>query len=686
MQTPRVRSSSGESSKMSKEERIAAYVRFHLDQITANLSPRRSQWGLFTRQYKAMVKHSVKKHPWFGCSNIFVPELANGIISISSFILDTEFRTSPVFKIKNFYNEDSEVAQELEHFADFYLKSIQELPSYWRRHLPYLVLLGTHIQKQVLMKDKITGWDLIKPVCVPLVQFYTYDSVLELKNSPFVGDVQYTPFWDVYSKLNELRNHPDTQYVIDGKDLNTILERYNKQVPTVNAEKSKAGFDPPRTPAGFMPFINGYMMFVDEDSNEAEKIHVGYDRATHTLLYWSPYEEWELPYIPHFWRRDEDNFFGIGIGDLGWRIQDGINTTFNQAIDNSSIANAKVFKKRRGAAIDPEVGLYPGAHIDVNDNEDLTAMDMGTLNGSELAVVQSLKEALNDTMFTPESLMGQPDTTAKSGISPGVVHSNVSRASARLDFFVGEFEEGLLSSFWYSLASLSKLNAAKSLLIPKVESNKTLFEWLKDSSGNFDLDEGNEMTPNEEQSSLTSLVAARVEKPLVSKVIDFAFRDGIATISRARFEIKPRRKEYDPQMEQQASMLLSQLVNGYVTRIVQFAQLLQQLQQQGGTENLVQSLFEAWKATNITMRRVLSAFAVEEASDILIKLEGVVNGLEAGLGELGNLPGERNPINPAQPRVVPGGTPQEFSGGASGIEGGRPVLESGNEQTIEETL
>ena len=75
--------------------------------------------------------------------------------------------------------------------------------------------------------------------------------------------------------------------------------------------------------------------------------------------------------------RREDSFWGKGIPELLRYIQDEIDTIHDQRIDNSSIANMKMFKARKGSGVTPKTKVYPGKMFMLTNVDDLVNFDLG---------------------------------------------------------------------------------------------------------------------------------------------------------------------------------------------------------------------------------------------------------------------------------------------------------------------
>ena len=643
-------------------------IKQHISNINSQLAERRASWMTYMEQYKAHVDNPNKDFPWPNCSNIFVPELTNAVTTLVSYALSGMFDNSrPPYRVRAYFKKDQETIAELERFVDYYVKVIQQMQHYWGRHLPYTILLGTHIAKMEMRFEPATGYPVVRPYGVPLLQFYTYPTILDLRASPFVSDVRYLPNWELLRWAQKAQKGSYDMKKVE--DVYRTVQDFWDHANQYNASPTLASN---RVPPNFCPIFDIFMITtLGEKRSEPYKLRVTYEGITETVVGCQAFTDNEVPYVPVFWRRDEDNFFGIGAGELAWRLQKGINTMFNQGIDAGTISNIKMFRVSRGSNIDPEEPIYPGRQV-IADQGEFEAIALGDVTPGLYNLLGMMKMSLENTLASPPAFRGQPDTVAKSGVTPGVLNTQVQQSAGRLETFLSEFETGCVDIMWYTLAALAKGAAQYRFALPDNTIHTTLLEWLQTS-------------PEAGSEDVLSVIEARVEPEMVGEVQDmFLVEEDL--YSRKRFELRPIRKELDAQQEQQAALLLSQLTNAYISKIMEFAGTLQQLQQQPGETNKLQAaLLEAWKTTNFVMRRVLSAFAVEDASEIIMQLEEVVSGLEAGIPQL---PSPIGPGGGMEQAAAMGGGPVQgepslagidlgngaagFAGAAQGVLGGRP--------------
>lgn len=103
----------------------------------------------------------------------------------------------------------------------------------------------------------------------------------------------------------------------------------------------------------------------------------------------------------------EKEFYGMSIVEVISNLQDELNTTRNQRIDNISFILNKAMLKRRNAEFDTEIKLYPGAVIEVDDiHNDLKPLEFGDVTSSALMEEEKIKQDIQFVSSVSEYARG----------------------------------------------------------------------------------------------------------------------------------------------------------------------------------------------------------------------------------------------------------------------------------------
>lgn len=137
-----------------------------------------------------------------------------------------------------------------------------------------------------------------------------------------------------------------------------------------------------------------------------------------TVLRWirHPYTHGKRPFVVNKYMGRVGRIDGKGICEMSEYLQDATNTVFNQTIDNMTLANAKVFKARKGAKEDiPKEGIYPGATVYLDDPmTDLMEFQMGDVKQSNFALANILRDYHERRTKVTDYTLGRESSSLKS--------------------------------------------------------------------------------------------------------------------------------------------------------------------------------------------------------------------------------------------------------------------------------
>ena len=583
-------------------------LRNHLETTRSLMKPLNDKWSTYVKLYKAIRNQEVKRFPWVGAANIFMPELHTEVTTIAANIYGSTIRQDPPFLVKS-YKPDQEYrerANRLELFLTFYTKKVQKLDLYWRRSLPYLVLLGTHVSKLQFVSGGNLGFPEVRVSSVPLHHIYAYPGIHDPENSPFIADLSWVPLSKVYSWYKQ------------GRVTKEAYEKLRLQATPSSKTDSNSQYRIPdfSLPGDAIPIYDCYMTYYPPDGGAPSRKRIVYEEISDTIL-WE--ESWTdpLPYVFVYYKQDEDSLFGLGLGDLLWTLQEAINTSYNQAIDNATIANVRMVVAPPGSNIEPNDPIFPGRVIISPAADKVRPWPIGDIYPSALTIPSIIRTAMERVAATPESLMGMADSVAKTRATFAGAALNVQMGITRIDMASAEFEHGLTEIVWRTLDLLTRYATGEELLFPVYSKN-------------------GEPYPSSEELAISPDLA-----------------------SKSIYEIQPSRRTANQQIERQAAILLSNLISQYLKQVLEFGLLVSK------NPDVLPLVRELWQATNEAMKRVLRSFSVEDPERIIVELSEAMNGEGANTSGLGALPGEEvtgapAPVGPGEPLgalVAPGPLP-----------------------------
>lgn len=631
--------------------------------IENSLTGRREDWDLYLRLYKSQPDKKVKTFPWEGASNIFWPEIANSVETISAFIISNVVEQTPMRIVKPLKKETEDVAPLFEQFMDVYGKDEpQNLKAYWRRHLPHFALLGTHICKPYIETEGLEEFPSIKFEGIPLHNFYCFPGIKEISDQPVVGDLSVVPLHTIRNWQKEIGDEFFPKSALS--QIISQTEKWSSQGEPKSDERREQGDIPP----GFTPVIEAYCTWNREvpdplDPNEMTieshevKTVFQYYADTITVMWVESWPAKERRYIKGYMEEDEDSFFGRGLGDRTWTLQVGLNTGINQGIDNATVANVRVWAVATTAGVGDNETMYPGRIIRIPDPKGVVPLSMGDIYPSVYNNLSHVFNAFQRSAATPENMLGMDSTIVKTRQTAMGQAMNIQEGARRINFRSWGFESVIVDMFWMTAEMLAEYVTQDEIdlnQLPEpsegVDEMISIFDSMETRGSFSTIKSIMERSLSEEEANT-----------LESKV--FSIRDVVK--NRKGFKVVAARRSENQQLERQAAMVVSQLVAQYLEKVIVLAEKLVQVQQMPGGEIVANTIAEAWRVSNITMKRVLTKFPLEDVADMLISLQDVQGSINAIANNqpVGNVPGQN--VGP------PGAANQGGNGGlsSSGILG-----------------
>lgn len=615
--------------KLNREdmEQLATDIELNISQIEVVLASKRAKWDRYIQLFKAIRDREIKDFPWEGCSNIFIPELYNQAKTISSFLLMNTIRQDPPFKVEPYFksNDEKKMAAAWEQFLSFYTVNVMEHISYWRKHIPYYVILGTHVAKLSFKAEGKLGWPQVCVTNVPLHRFLAYPGITDWHNAPFIGDVSWVSPSQMFRWVDE--------GLIKEEKAKNILEQVGQHHARDDIFPGPR-LEPQAIPPNYVAICDIYMHWNrGELGNRPQKIRVIYERQTSEVLWVENWDKKRIPYELVYFQRDEDDLFGLGLGNYIETLQSAINTSANQTIDNATLANTRMIVSPPGSGLKPGDKIYPGRVIVSSMPDQIRPWAMGDIHQSSMAMMELMRQTMQQTSGASDSMQGMPDTVAKTRHTLGGQMLNLQYGAGKLDLSSAEIEEGLSNIIWHTLFLLTEYASGREFEFPTKPKSRT--DMVSDILQGQDL------------AGIDELLQARLDPEEVDMLTFQLTSTPEEILRKERFKITPSHRFSNKETERQAALMLSQLVTQYLTKMIELGMMITQFQGQPGSELMIATVMKAWDSANRAMKRVLLSFSVEEAGDILIELQEVMNGFGPGMGN---------------PEIAGGGTVEDEGG------------------------
>ena len=421
--------------KISTDKRKKIEAKF-TDEINSALTGRSGfveKCAKWRKNFEGEPEHDKKNFPWLNASNLVIPIQA---ITSNAFVarqINTLFSFPPFWTVKaknpNWTNHVVPTQNCLEH----YQRNELLLPEKTISYMYDQANLGTAIAKQVwvseVIRDKVytDSGDIVAsdylddgPRFIPIPiedAIFPIDSVQDIQLCPwFAHRVRTT--WDVIKRrAKKVLGTGEPVYInteeLEGKFVSMATERVEK------AEEIEKLVRMHRDLREHELYEVWCDYDYDEDGIEEKCCFTFHNSSQHsnsvdlTLIrpILNPWLHRMRPFLLTQCFPRPHRVLGIGFGQRLERLQEGLNTTSNQAIDNWSVANARCITYKKGLGIKAPLKLWPGRAIAVTDHTDISAFQLGDIYTSGQVIINFLKDVSERATGVSDYWMGRESPT-----------------------------------------------------------------------------------------------------------------------------------------------------------------------------------------------------------------------------------------------------------------------------------
>jgi len=399
-------------------------IKWVSDQITLALQDRSSlekRWIKWIKQYEEILPEK-KDFPWKGASNISLPLSAIAVETIHSREVNTLLSVHPYIQVrpkKKNINKDS--CAQIERFLEQVLVNVVDLYEVGAQWLLEKNKMGTGFikpywcyEKKKVGRDKFKEFDDVKVDIISIEDLIFPTNAIDLQTCSFVAHrirpnentLKMKQTMGIYKNIDKIVKYPD-ESTSDPDTGSDIVQTKENEVENTQ-----------RTSPGELKEYTLYEVYFDYDIDGdgfAEPTVMTLHKDMGVNLRWIhfPYNHGRRPFIKNVYQPRVKRVYGKGICEQSEHLQEAINTTFNQTIDNATIANVKCFKGRKGAKRD--IGeLYPGVTFWLDDPTDLQEFSLGEVHQSNFVLHSLLRDYHERRTKVTDYTLGKESSTMKS--------------------------------------------------------------------------------------------------------------------------------------------------------------------------------------------------------------------------------------------------------------------------------
>jgi hypothetical protein len=426
-------------------------------------------WADDLRDYEGQPRTATKSFPWPGASNLVIPLKAIFVDSIQSNLHAAIFNQQKLWTARVEDPNFIEHARASEDFMDHQARTRLQLRRQAKDWEFESVLFGTGFAKGMWLDDReyvpfptSSGIQLtevlhhygpwldpipIEDIVVPIdarsingpshlrCQFIDHVSHLrwdQLKSREAYGyhiprEIENAGWSDWASDLKELRADLRGQEYLrrEGFDIHEVW--CNFPIHELRAFPNRKV----RTPTGELI------------TRQFAELVITYHMKSRTIL--RVLENWNhdsrrpffsLPYV-----RRMNSLYGIGIGRMIHHISEGVSTIHNQRIDNSVLANTRLWKARKGS-LPRGTTVFPGKVLWLDSpKEDLMGEQLGEVYPSSFENENVLRAYGERRTGVSDYRLGREDPTGKYSATATSTLALLRQSTEKLDFIVDEWRD-----------------------------------------------------------------------------------------------------------------------------------------------------------------------------------------------------------------------------------------------------
>lgn len=459
-----------------KEQKdIVQWVTYQIDTALADRSDKEKKWLKWYQQYEEILPEK-KSFPWPGCSNISIPITPIAVETIHAREVNTLFAVRPYVNVKpKKRKSDKTNCAMIEVFYDQLAANTLDLYNKCSEWLLEKNKMGTGYMKVYWCHKKVKNADgsftetaeaELSPVAIE--DFIYPANATNIQTCSFVAQRIRTTYSDLmtrqamgqYKDVEKVKGFVETRYSYsEQSSVNMVQEKdklENLQRTDVQA-------------LGEYVIHEVYFDYDIDGDGFPERTVMTLHKESGTVLRWIrfPYKHGRRPFVPNRYMIRSGRVDGKGICEMSEYLADATNTTFNQTIDNMTLANAKVFKARKQAKEDmPKEGIYPGCTIYLDDPAtDLTEFMMGDIKASNFNVIALLRDYHERRTKVTDYSLGRESSTLKSRATATGTLALLQESGRHFDLVINNSRQALVEIAYQVLELYMQYDPTKILKV-----------------------------------------------------------------------------------------------------------------------------------------------------------------------------------------------------------------------------
>lgn len=427
-------------------EAFIAFIHEELQEAEGERSAFINKLARWKLAYKAPLAQQPKNFPIHNASNIIQSVIKEAVNTIVASLIQATMTARPWWILKSIAREWEPLTDELEVFLDTAADRDLKLSDAMIDHITELAKLGTSIiseewdvDERKIYQYSADGGSIFPRIVVDRDGPLTKNIPLEKYWIRFTErDIQKARWCSVELQMTKqeiLSKHKQGKFHTIGFALKEDEDKL--RADPVKDIQDKIEMTRPTHKKRFT-IHRMYVSYDLDGDDKYEEMLVYYHRDSGTLMgeFFNPYWHGQKPFKKTGYFPVEDRFYDEGLCEMLEGLQMAISETANRRADNESLANLKMFIKRRmSRGFNPGDPLYPGKVIEVSDiNNDIREFQMSEIYPSTVTAEELLQTRANRISGLSEANLGS--ATPVSRTTAAAQLALLQEAAKRIDLTV----------------------------------------------------------------------------------------------------------------------------------------------------------------------------------------------------------------------------------------------------------
>lgn len=394
----------------SNVDNLLQYLTYELQRAHSERQPLEERWIRNARAYEAEPESEERSFPWKGAANIVLPVIGTDVDTTVAGLIGSIYAAPNIWTTEALRPDMIDFAARLQEFLQWAQDSELKMYDCIVEWVTELVLQGTGILKQRYMREQKLMYEwreqpggvleqMVRRFAtnrpdvrrVALADFFVPASAGNIQEAPWCAERLQLTWSQLESRVRAGIYAPE---LMDRIGYNWRQNTARSQFATY--EEATQQLD--RFVPGLGDRFELFEFWTQYDiARQGEPVSVlctvHIPSNTYARIDFNPFFSQEKPYSQARFIRKPGRFYGMGLGDILWMVQEEASALHCQRLDNGTIRNTAIFKGRRGSGVKADEPIWPGRTILMDDPEkDLIAMNMGFAADSTLNEEQFLLE------------------------------------------------------------------------------------------------------------------------------------------------------------------------------------------------------------------------------------------------------------------------------------------------------